>query len=435
MSAPARFPQSSRRTPAVRPLIVALMLTSVLPAGAQPAIPAGSPAPRGAVEQGRLRADRMRYLAREQVYIASGNVVLVLGAIQIRADAIRYEQGPQVATAEGRVAVTQREMQLTAPSLRYEAKTEIAEATGGAVLDQKGTTVRAPRMRFLIREDVTVASGGVEAVHGDATITAPHLRHDGRSGEVTAEGGVTVSQPGTKITGRRMVAHLPSRRADVREDVTLIRVTRSSPPQTPAPAAQGSPPPPGVSSPTQAAEETTTITAGRIVFRWDVNEGEATEKVVAKQKDRTGWADRMTYSEPTNQLVMIGNVIVEQLSGESLVREGVASTPRSAEERQALTSTTRLTCTRLVMTLRERDMVADGPLKVTQKGRWATGSRGTYTEATRRVVVTGNVNMQEADGRRLKADRVIISLLQEVFEAEGNVETQFTIRPSPTRRP
>ncbi|HET8679712.1 MAG TPA: LptA/OstA family protein, partial [bacterium] len=98
-------------------------------------------------------------------------------------------------------------------------------------------------------------------------------------------------------------------------------------------------------------------------------------------------------------------------------------------------SVTRLTCTRLVMTLRERDAVAEGPLRVTQKDRWATGDRGTYTEATRRLIVTGNVKMQETDGRRLTADRVIISLIEETFEADGNVETHFTIRSSPTRRP
>ena len=53
----------------------------------------------------------------------------------------------------------------------------------------------------------------------------------------------------------------------------------------------------------------------------------------------------------------------------------------------------------------------------------------------RSLVVTGNVHMQEADGRRLQADRVVISLVEETFEAEGNVQTQFTIRSSPTPRP
>ena len=400
-------------------LLIAILVSA---AGAQAPSPAPSPQ-GGAVGEGlgRLRADRVRYLAKEQVYIATGNVSLTLGETQVRADAMRYEQPAQVATAEGHVIVTRRQMQLTAPALVFEIRTEIAEATGGVVLSQQGTTVRAPRMRFLLKEEVTVATGGVEVVHGDATVTAPSLRHDGRTGDVSAEGGVTLVQPGTKMTGRQLLANLPTRRADMREDVTLIRSAPSAP--------QGRTMPPG------APAEETTVTAARIVFRWDTNEGEATENVVVRQRDRTAWADRGTYSESANQVTLTGRVTVEQLSGESLVQEGVLSTPRRPEERQALTSVTRLTCTRLVMTLRERDAVAEGPLKVTQKDRWATGDRGTYTEATRRLIVTGNVRMQETDGRRLTADRVVISLIEETFEAEGNVETHFTIRPSPARRP
>ncbi len=401
--------------------VLLAILASVV--GAQTPSPAPSPQGGAAGDGlGRLRADRVRYLAKEQVYIATGNVSLTLGELQIRADAMRYEQQTQVATAEGHVIVSRRQMQLTAPALIFEIRTEIAEASGGVVLTQQGTTVRAPRMRFVLKEEVTVATGGVEVVHGDATVTAPSLRHDGRTGDVSADGGVTLVQPGTKMTGRQLLANLPARRADMREDVTLIR---SAPP---APQGRTTPSP-------GARSEETTVTAARIVFRWDTNEGEAMDKVVVRQRDRTAWADRGTYSEPANQVTLTGRVIVEQSSGESLVQEGVLGTPRGPEERQALASVTRLTCTRLVMKLRERDAVAEGPLRVTQKDRWATGDRGTYTQATRRLVVTGNVRMQEADGQRLAADRVVISLIEETFEAEGNVETHFTVRPSPTRRP
>jgi lipopolysaccharide export system protein LptA len=95
----------------------------------------------------------------------------------------------------------------------------------------------------------------------------------------------------------------------------------------------------------------------------------------------------------------------------------------------------RLTCTRLTMAVRERDVTAEGPVTVTQKDRSASGDRGAYTEATRLLVLSGNVHMQEADGRRLRADRVVISLVEETFEAEGNVQTEFVIRANPTRRP
>jgi len=374
--------------------------------------------------QGRLRADRIRYETKEQVIIATGNVSLVMGDLQLRADTLRLEQGPQIATAAGRVTIQQKEMRLTAASVRYEIRTEVADASGGVVVVQKDATIKAPQMRFDLREDVTTATGGVEVVQGGGTLTAASLRYQARTGEVSADGGVKMVREGSTLAGRRLLANLTTKRADVRDDVTLVR----------APG----PPPAGSDRVARAlAREETTVTAARIVFRWDTNEAEAEGHVVVRQQDRTGWADRMLYAEASNRLILTGNVIVEQLSGEWLVREGLVAPPRDPQEQQALRSTTRLTCNRLTMTLKERDLAAEGSVKVTQKDRWATGDRATYTEATRLLVVTGSVRMQESDGRRLQADRVVISLVDETFEAEGNVQTDFVIRtsPTPTRRP
>ncbi|MBM3471073.1 MAG: hypothetical protein FJX73_09835 [Armatimonadetes bacterium] len=344
--------------------------------------PSSSPKPRSDIP-GRLRAERVRYDARAQVVVASGNVVLILGEVEIRSDVLRLEQVPQVVTAEGRVSVQRRDQRLTAPAVRYEMRTETAEASGGVVLVQKDMTMRAPQMRFDLRGEVTIASGGVEASHGGTTMNAASLRHEAKTGEVVAEGGVTLTQPGGRVTGVRMQANLLTRRADVREEATLIRSDIA-------------------------------VSAARIVFRWDVNEAEAEHGVVVRQSDRTVWADRMTYSEPADRAVLTGRVVVEQPSGEGLVT---------------------LTCNRMVMTLRNKDITAEGQVTVVQKDRRATGDRGTYTDATRILVVTGNVRLQDADGTRLRADRAVISLADETFEAEGNVETEFVIRPSPTRRP
>jgi lipopolysaccharide transport protein LptA len=393
------------------------------PPSLQVAAPPPSPgSPVGPDGMGRLRADRIRYDLRARVMTAAGNVSLRLGDLEIRADALRVEQGPMVAMAEGNVRVRQRDTRLAAPSLRYEFRTEIAEARGGVVLEQQGATIKAPQVRFDLRTETTEATGGVEVVHSEGVLAAPSVRVDGRTRDVTADGGVTLTQPGSRVTGRWLKANLAGRWAEVREDVTLVRAGDPAPPQPD----RGTAP---------LAREATTITAGRLRFRWDVNEAEAEDRVVVRQQDRTAWADRMTYSEPANRLVMTGHVVLEQLSGEWLTREGLAAAPRDAREREALASVTRLTCARLTMTLRERDIEADGPLVVTQKDRSASGDRGTYAHATRRMVVAGNVRMQEAGGQRLRADRVVISLVEETFEAEGNVMTEFVIRPGPTRRP
>jgi len=347
--------------------------------------PAGtrSPSPGDAAE-GRLRADRVRYDARARVVVATGNVSLIVRDLEIRADRLRLEQTPQIVTADGRVAVRQRDAQLTAPALRYSMQDATAEVTGGAILTQGDVTIRAPRMRFDLREQSTAAHDGVEVTQADATLTATVLRYQGKSGDVVADGGVKVVRGESTLTGRRLVGNLRARQAEVRDDVTLVR------------------------------GDEITVTAGRIVLRWDINEAEAEERVVARQRDRTAWADRLTFSEPGNRLVLVGRVTLEQSSG------GVV---------------TRLTCARLIGRLRERDFQVEGPLRVTQRDRWATGDRGTYTETTRRLVMTGNVVVEETEGRRLRADQVTISLADETFDAEGNVQTEFVIRSGPTPRP
>ncbi len=399
----------------MRGFLIPLMIAALAaPGGAQPPAPSALPD-----TQGRLRADRIRYDTKAQVIIATGNVSLVMGDLEIRAESLRLDQKPQVVTVEGRVQVQQRETRLTAAALRYEIKTEVADASGGVVLVQKDTTIRAPQMRFELRDEVTTATGGVEVVQDGGTLTAGSLRHQARTGDVVAEGGVKMVREGSTLVGRRLVANLNAKKADVRDEVTLVR----------APGA----PPAGSDRVVRAlAKDETTVTAARIVFRWEPNEAEAEGGVVVRQKDKTAWAARMLYSEPANKLVLTGNVVVEQLSGEWLIREGLATPPRDPQEQQALKSVTRLTSSRLTMTLKERDIVAEGPVKVTQKDRWASGDHATYTEATHLLVVTGTVRMQETDGRRLQADRAVISLVDETFDAEGNVQTEFVIRPSPT---
>ena len=51
------------------------------------------------------------------------------------------------------------------------------------------------------------------------------------------------------------------------------------------------------------------------------------------------------------------------------------------------------------------------------------------------LVLTGDVHVQEIGGRRLRADRVVVSLADDTLEAEGDVQTEFVIRPGSAARP
>jgi lipopolysaccharide assembly outer membrane protein LptD (OstA) len=213
-----------------------------------------------------------------------------------------------------------------------------------------------------------------------------------------------------------MTAELRARRVEVRGGATLVR------PGAPTPSAHDR------TAQTLAAQDTR-ITAARLAFRWDANEAEADGSVVVTQPDKTARAARVVYSEPRGVLELSGSVEVEQRSGEWLVDSGVARPPAGAEGRKALKAPVHLWADRLVVRLRTRDMDADGHVKVEQEGRLAAGDRAVYTERDQTIIVSGNVRMREADGSWLRADRVVIAISEETFEATGNVETEFTVTP------
>ncbi|MGH2626027.1 MAG: LptA/OstA family protein, partial [Anaerolineales bacterium] len=79
-------------------------------------------------EQGHLRADRVRYDARAQVFSAEGNVRLTVGRLEIRAGRLILERRTQVAHASGGVTVKGEELGLAAAQVTYEIRTRTARA-------------------------------------------------------------------------------------------------------------------------------------------------------------------------------------------------------------------------------------------------------------------------------------------------------------------
>jgi lipopolysaccharide export system protein LptA len=373
-------------------------------------------------EVGRLRAAHIRYDVRARVVYASGHVVLAIGAWEIRTDRLRYEEETRVAYADGAVRATGGGRILTAAALRYDGRRGMVETTGGARLVQGDLVVRASILRFWVQEGVTEAAGDVEAVQGALRLGARALRHDSRTGEVTADGPVTLQRPGVRATGRRLAASLAGKHAAIVGEATLVR-----------------------SGAAGAIDQETTIAARRLVIRWDVDAVEAHDGVVVRQRDRKAWADRVDYAEPRDSLVLTGRVVVEQgvaaqPAPGGLLAPGHAAGATEADGRPApgvlpAPGVTRLYCTELVVTGRGARLDATGPVTVLQHDRRATGARATYSEPDRVLVLTGDVHVQETGGRRLRADRVVVSLADDTLEAEGDVQTEFVIRPGSAARP
>jgi len=320
-------------------------------------------------EQGRLRADRVRYDVREQVFLAEGNVHLTMGRLEIRAARLRLEQRTRVAHASGGVTVRQDHLELAAAQVTYEITPRIARATGAVLLTQDDVTVRAPQVTLALSAQT-----------------------------VTASGGITVLQGRSSLSGQMLQANLVARRAEVVGQAELVRAAASDPqPASDAVAA--------------AASAHTVMRAPRMSLRWNPDEVEASGGVSILQGERVGRAERARYVEAMGQMELAGGVVVEQFG-----------------DRPPL-SAARLTARRLLISLRDGSMEAEGDVRVTQKGRVASGERALYREKEQQIILTGRVQMTDEDGNTVRADRVVISLSEETFEASGNVETIFKVKP------
>lgn len=289
-------------------------------------------------DEGRLRAERLRYDAKMRAFIAEGDVHLVVGDVEIRADRLRLERDSQMAYAFGRVTVQHGGTALAATQVTYGIRTRMAEAVGDVVLTSGESTVSAPRMSFDLAARQAMASGGVTATHQDITISAPAMMFDETSRELKAE------------------------------------------------------------------------------------------SVVVNQRGRTARANRLRYLQAAGRLELSGDVVIEQTSGERLVQEGILSPPSDSEAKSMLASKVVVTCDKLVVLTKDDEMSADGSVTVTQTGRSASSDAARYQGRERLLTLTGKVRLQDEDGGRIQADRVVISLADETFEASGNVETEFTVK-------
>jgi lipopolysaccharide transport protein LptA len=320
-------------------------------------------------EQGHLRADRVRYDARTQVFSAEGNVQLTVGRLEIRAARLRLERRTQIAYASGGVTVRGDDLGLAAAQVSYEIKTRMARATGGALLTQRDVTVRAPQVTITLTTQLITASGGVTVVQGRST-----------------------------LSGHALAADLISRRAEV---VGEAELRRAAAPDAGATSDAAS----------AAASREAVIHAHRMTLRWNPDEAEASGGVRILQGERVARAERARYVESSGRLDLEGDVVVERF-GERPPLSGAG-----------------LAAHRLVVSLRDGGMDAHGGVRVTQDGRSAAGERAVYQEREQRVTVTGRVLLTDEDGNTVRADRVVILLNEESFEASGNVETVFKVKP------
>lgn len=385
--------RAARRVAALVPLALALaMLAPMAPllplreaAAQQGIVP-----PQGG--QARLRADTIRYDAKNKTFEARGNVVLQIGETTITGAVLIYHETTSVAWVEGGAKVVQGQTTLTAPSFRYEVTPQITHAAGGVTVIQPDLTLRSQSLRYQSKEQIAFAETNVELVTKDSRLTGPNLW-----------------------------ANLAEKRGEVKGPSRLVR--------------KGGPPPAGREQDrvmVALAKEDTTITAERLMtFAWaKTTEATAEGNVRIDQVDKKARGETAVYSEARDRIELVGSVRLDQVSGQWLVRERLAGEPKTEEERKALESPAVVTGDRVVITMSTRNSVVTGNVRITQAGRSAVGDRAEYDDATGKIVLTGRrARMDRDDGSWLEARTVVVSLKEDTFEAFGEVETTFSIKP------
>ncbi|MCS7174088.1 MAG: hypothetical protein N0A24_12145 [Armatimonadetes bacterium] len=371
--------------------------------------------------QGRLQADRIRYDARNGVFEARGNVRLVLGDVTVTSTTLTYHERTRTAWAEGEARVVQGATTLSAPSVRYEASPRVVHASGGVVVQQSDLTLRARELLYRLQDQLVEATGEVVVVQPDQTLRADRLTYRVREKIADATGSVRLQTKDSTLEGEAMWADLTRQEARVRGPARLVR--------------KGGPPPRGREQDrvvAALAKEDTTITASRTLwFRWQqTNEARAEGEVRLVQVDKEARADEAHYSEQDDRMELRGRAEVHQRSGQWLVRERLARPPETEEEKKALETPATIQADRIVIYLGTRDAVATGNVRVTQGKRSAVGERAEYDDRNGIILLVGRrARMQREDGAWLEAERVVVSLKEDTFEAYGAVDTTFPVRP------
>lgn len=264
------------------------------------------------VDQGRLRAERVRYDARARMFVAEGNVRLTLGTMEVRAPRLRVDQARQIVYAEGGVLVSQPDARLRAAGLVYEIRTETARASGGVRLEREGSTVSGDQLVAEMRVKEAQVTGRASLVRepadrsregeGRTAISAERLRFRWESNEVEAEGAVTVVQPDRTARAQRL---LYSEARDLLELTGEVVVDQRSGEALAAaePGAAG------------ALASRTVLSCDRITARVSSRDLTAEGSIRVEQEGRLATGDRAVYTGGDRLLVVTGNVRMREADG------------------------------------------------------------------------------------------------------------------------
>ncbi len=110
----------------------------------------------------------------------------------------------------------------------------------------------------------------------------------------------------------------------------------------------------------------------------------------------------------------------------AILKEETARDLKNPEAKKILKEKTILTSDKLVFSTKTGDASASGSVFVSQKGREAKADHAEYNDKEEILTLTGNVFMKKGKDW-VSAKKVIVTVRDETFEAEGGVEAEFKL--------
>ena len=150
------------------------------------------------------------------------------------------------------------------------------------------------------------------------------------------------------------------------------------------------------------------------------------------QKNKTAVADNAAYDDRSKTVVLSSNVKAVIVKLKDIIREKSAEKVKGEEAKGALQEKTVITCNSLRLSTENGDCTAYGKVLVSQKDKEAKSDEAVYSEDSENIVLKGNVYMKRKNDW-VKANKVIVSVDKETFEAIGAVETIFKVKKGSKR--
>ncbi len=150
------------------------------------------------------------------------------------------------------------------------------------------------------------------------------------------------------------------------------------------------------------------------------------------QKNKTAASDTAIYNDGSKTIVLSSNVKAEIEKLGSMMKEKSAKKVKGKEAKNALQEKTLIICDNLQLSTEKGDCRAYGNVHVHQKDKEARSDEAVYQEGSENIVLTGNVYMKRKDDW-VRANKVIVSVDKETFEAIGRVETVFKVKKGSRR--